>query len=94
MALKRLLHIQIYPDTTIPSYYGSLDTRMLGVKGKKKRKKRFEAENDIHICAFQKYRTAQTDSLKNAALFIATFVNISPLNILTVFSLKSNSSKH
>lgn len=86
MALKRLLHIHIYADTTIPSYYGSLNTRMLWVKGGKKKKKeeRFKAENDIHICAFQKYHTAQTvstGSLKNAALFIATFANIPPLTI-------------
>lgn len=67
---------------------------MLGVKEKKKRKKIFKAENDIHICAFQKYHTTQTGSLKNAALFIVTFVNISLLNIFRVFSLKSNNSKH
>lgn len=66
-----------------------------GNKNKKKeRKKILKAENDIHICAFQKYHTAQTGQLKNAALFIATSVNISPLNILLAFSLKNNNSKH
>jgi len=51
MAFKRLLRIQIHPDTTTPSYYGSLHTRMPGVKGRKKKKKGFKAETDIlHLC--------------------------------------------
>lgn len=37
---------------------------------------------------------AQSGSLKNAALFNATFVNISPLTILTALSLKGNNSTH
>ena len=72
----------MYPDTTIPSYHGSVNTRMLGVKGKKKK---IKAENDIHICAFQKYHTAQAGSLKNASILIATLVHVSPLNILNSF---------
>lgn len=64
-------------------------------RGKKQeRKKRFEAENDIRICGFQKCRAAQAGSLESTALSTATSVNTSPLNILAVFSLKSNSGKH
>lgn len=92
MALKRLLHIQMSPDSTIPSYYGSLDTRMLGAK-EKRRNKRFKAENDIHICAFPKQ--CSTERLrKECSPLQCPFVNISPLNILTALSLKGNNSKH
>lgn len=86
-----MLHIQIHPDTTTTSDYGSLHTRMLGAR--KRMYEKHKAENDIYICALQKQHTAARSSL-NAAFRTALPPTHAPLNILPALSWKSNNSRN
>lgn len=86
-----MLRIQIHPDTTTPSNYRSLHTRMLGAR--KRMYEKHKAENDIYICALQKHRAAQSSSL-SAALCTALPPTHAPLNILAALSWKSNNGRN